>query len=545
MLRRNRTVMVANRLAAIAAFMAFRFVAFSLAVVAVTVPSVAATPTSNPIVVGSEVDFPPYAMVDGFGRPTGFSVELMQAVAEQMGIPITFRTGEWNEVWEGLKRGGIQAAPLVAWSPERDSQVDFTIAHTTAHDSFFVRKGTAPIASIAEARTRVVAVMRGDAAHEQLLARGFGHGLVVTGTIPEAVGLLVAGRCDAILVPTLLGHLTLRQAGLSNAIVSGPPLTEYKRQFHFAVAKGMDDLRARLDQGIAVVKATGRYDKLYAKWFGDLAPPKFNLRQLAWWAGVPTAIAVGLFALLLFVRRQVGIQRAASAEAERANKAKSRFLAAVSHDLRQPLQGLNLYFAALADRVDPGERRIVDNIEKCLSSLNRLLDDLLELSRLEAGALTPRVEDVPLAEIVDAAISAHAPAAATKGLRLRQVPTALIVRTDRVLCERIIGNLISNAVRYTDRGGVVVGCRRRAPGMVSIEVWDSGIGIPAPQIATVFEEFKRLDKTNRGMDGGAGLGLSIVQRTAALLRHHVTVASTPGRGSVFAVSLPLTATSPR
>ncbi len=228
---------------------------------------------------------------------------------------------------------------------------------------------------------------------------------------------------------------------------------------------------------------------------------------------------------------------AAKTEAERANSAKSHFLAAASHDLRQPLQALNLYLAVLSGRLAAGDEPLMQHVDHCLSSLSELLNDLLDLSKLDAGVVSPKITEFPVDDILDKVISAEAPAARRKGLALRRVGSSLTVRTDPVLFGRALGNLLSNAVRYTEKGAVLVGCRRRH-GKLWVEVWDTGIGIPQDKIPEIFEEFKQLGNDERSREKGSGLGLAIVRKTVSLLGLEIRVASRVGRGSVFAVELP-------
>jgi PAS domain S-box-containing protein len=238
-------------------------------------------------------------------------------------------------------------------------------------------------------------------------------------------------------------------------------------------------------------------------------------------------------------RKQVEHQlRAAKAEAERANNAKSRFLAAASHDLRQPLSALSLYVGVLRNKVAPADRPLLNNMKDCVGSLSELLTDLLDLSKLDAGVVTPNVTDFPIAEVLANLVSVHAPEALLKGLRLRCVPSGLIARTDAVLFRRMLGNLISNAISYTERGSVLIGCRRRQ-GRTWVEVWDTGIGVPENKTAEIFEEFRQLGSDARGGSKGSGLGLAIVAKTATLLGLEIRVRSWPERGSMFSVEVPV------
>lgn len=228
--------------------------------------------------------------------------------------------------------------------------------------------------------------------------------------------------------------------------------------------------------------------------------------------------------------------KVARAEAEQANNAKSRFLAAASHDLRQPLSALSIYLGVLKNSAAPADVPLLNNMTDCVTSLSELLADLLDISKLEAGVVVPEISEFSVAELLAGLVAIHEPEASLKGVRLRAVASRLHARTDPVLFRRILGNLIANAVRYTERGGIVIGCRRRR-GKHWIEVWDSGIGISEDKTAEIFEEFRQLD--HDAQNRGSGLGLAIVAKSAALLGLEIDVRSWPGKGSVFALALPL------
>lgn len=233
-------------------------------------------------------------------------------------------------------------------------------------------------------------------------------------------------------------------------------------------------------------------------------------------------------------RKQTELElRLAKEAAERAYASKSRFLAAASHDLSQPMQALQMYCAILAERQpEPGIKA-----KQCANQLSRQLKALLSMSRLDAGGMTVTRSRIALGDLLDQVAAASRPTAEAKGLRLRVVKTSLVCESDATLMERLLGNLVSNAVRYTERGGVVVGCRRR-DGRIRIEVWDSGIGIAEENLPFIFEELYQLNNPTRRADEGLGLGLAIVDRIARILGISVSVHSVFGRGSVFAVDLP-------
>lgn len=228
---------------------------------------------------------------------------------------------------------------------------------------------------------------------------------------------------------------------------------------------------------------------------------------------------------------------AAKAEAERANVGKTRFLAAAGHDLLQPLQAARLFLSALAERTpDPA----VGQIDASLDSVEHLLGALLEVSKLDSGITTPSFVDFRMADVLRPLGAEFAAIAPGHGLGFRAVASSASVRSDPALLRRILQNFLANAVRYTETGRVLIGCRRRGE-MLSIEVWDTGPGIPADKLAEIFREFHRLEGGRADRGDGLGLGLSIVERLAGLMNHRVVVRSRLGRGSVFAVEVPLAA----
>lgn len=224
--------------------------------------------------------------------------------------------------------------------------------------------------------------------------------------------------------------------------------------------------------------------------------------------------------------------------ADQANRAKSRFLAAASHDLRQPAHALGLFAGALSElRLGAEARRLADHITGSVRALDTLFAVLLDVSKLDAGVVEARGEALRLGPLLARLTNDYAVQAAAKGVGLRLARTSLVVVSDPVLLEQVLRNLISNAMKYTDAGRVVIGARRRA-GRISVEVWDTGRGIAPGEAEAIFEEFYQVDNPERDRDKGLGLGLAIVRRIAPLIGADLDFASTPGRGSVFRLALP-------
>lgn len=231
--------------------------------------------------------------------------------------------------------------------------------------------------------------------------------------------------------------------------------------------------------------------------------------------------------------------RQARDEAERANAGKSRFLAAASHDLRQPLHALNLLNTSLEKKLrSKGEAAIVRKQRRMLASMGDIVNSLLDINQLESGVVVPEIREFRVADILTDLYAECSEAASEKGLALHVVPCSAAIRSDPGLLRVILRNLISNAVKYTRQGKVLIGCRRRGD-CLRIEIWDTGIGIPASERKRVFEDFYQLDNAGRDRGRGHGLGLAIVQRLCRLLDHPLELRSTPGRGTGFAVSVPL------
>jgi two-component system, sensor histidine kinase len=239
------------------------------------------------------------------------------------------------------------------------------------------------------------------------------------------------------------------------------------------------------------------------------------------------------------MQRQFQLAEHARARAEEASRSKSLFFAAANHDLRQPLHSLGLFASALRNgAVDDAGRRLIDQILQCTESLEQLFDNLLDISRLDAGQVEVKREMICADVVLDRLRGTFTVPAQEKGLKLSVRRSKAMLYTDPTLLFRVLSNLVANALRYTEHGGIIVACRRRA-GAVSIEVWDSGVGIPSEQHERIFEEFYQLNNPSRDRSRGLGLGLATVKRIGQLLDHPLRLRSAAGRGSRFCLQVPL------
>jgi Na+/proline symporter/signal transduction histidine kinase len=230
----------------------------------------------------------------------------------------------------------------------------------------------------------------------------------------------------------------------------------------------------------------------------------------------------------------------AKSTAEDANISKTRFLAAASHDILQPLNAARLYVTSLVERQSGGEdSRLVENIDDSLEAIEEILGALLDISRLDAGAMTTSITSFKMADLMRSLEIEFAPIARAKGLQLTFVPCSLPVESDRLLLRRLLQNFISNAIKYTPRGRVLVGCRRHGQSL-QIGIYDTGVGIPVAKRGEIFKEFHRLEQGAR-IARGLGLGLSIVERLARVLKHGIALRANASGGSMFSVTVPIAA----
>jgi signal transduction histidine kinase/CheY-like chemotaxis protein len=226
--------------------------------------------------------------------------------------------------------------------------------------------------------------------------------------------------------------------------------------------------------------------------------------------------------------------------AENATRSKTQFFAAASHDLRQPLQAIGIYVSLLKKRAQGPLEPLVKNLSTAVESLSKLVEELLEISRLDSGAIQPRTQQILVDEMFGLLEQEFMPQAAAKGLALRVRRAGYAIESDQMLLMRVLRNLLANAIRYTQRGGVLLAARPRG-GLISLEVYDTGPGIRQQELDRIFEEFYRGESSKNEAGSGFGLGLSIVKRICSVLGHPLVVTTRPGSGTVFRVEVPLSA----
>jgi len=232
--------------------------------------------------------------------------------------------------------------------------------------------------------------------------------------------------------------------------------------------------------------------------------------------------------------------RQAKSDADAANLGKTRFLAAASHDLLQPLNAARLFTSALAQQhhTEPETRQLVDNLDGSLKAAESLITAILDISKLDAGAMEANKSHFSISDVLTNLSAEFTAMADEKGLSFSHVDCKQVIHSDKALLRRILQNFLSNAIRYTQQGKILLGCRRM-PDALRIEVWDTGVGIPENKLGEVFEEFRRIDNPKHSQVQGLGLGLAITERIARILDHELKVRSWPGYGTVFSVDVQL------
>ncbi|GAB4164192.1 MAG: transporter substrate-binding domain-containing protein [Geothermobacteraceae bacterium] len=536
------------------------------------------------IIIGGDHNYPPYEFLDEKGNPSGFNVELSRAIAEVMGMEVEIRLGPWGEMRQALADGRVDALQGMAFTRERTQEVDFSIPHAKVHQSIWVRDGS-PIRRLRDLANKRVIVMRGAVMHDFMLQRPeLNATLIPVQTLEDALRRLAAGEADAALVAKLPGEYLIHKAHLETVHPIARPLVA--QDYGFAVKKGNAELLAKINEGLALLKKSGRYRQIYERWLGVLPEPGVPWERIVRLGAMVIGPLLAILVLTVIwsstlkrqvalrtedLKREIGQKEAALRQLEvqqkqllQADKMASLgiLVSGVAHEVNNP-NGLILLNLPILKKVwqdtlphldrlyrEQGDFRLgwlnysrmreeipqmLDDMQQAAGRIRRIVEDLKDFARRDDSTLD---EEVDINQVAAAAV--------------RLVDNSIRKATDNFSCEladklpkfrgksqrieQVIVNLLLNACHaLTDRGqGIRLRSFRRDNDLV-VEVVDHGCGIDPEHMSRLTDPFF----TTRRESGGTGLGLSV---SAGIVEEHggrLEFASRPGEGTRVRVILPL------
>ena len=510
------------------------------------------------VLVGTELDYPPYSFLDKEGKPSGYNVELSQAIAKVMGLNIEIKIGPWGDIRNSLKTGKIDVISGMYYSKERAKLVNFSPPYTIVHHAIFTRQGSPEIKSEEELRGREIIVMRGDIMHDYVLEKDLSKSPVVVDTQADALRLLASGKYDYALIAKLPGLYWLKKLGLSNIVIVGPLMRP--SDYCYAVKKGNTELMGRFSEGLAIIRETGQIKEIYDKWLGVLEPrgiPKETIFKYGGLSLLSILLILGGSVVWLRTLKSQVAQRTAElekeiserkrAEEERAlligelegkNAELERFTYTVSHDLKSPLITIKGFLGMLEKDAIEGntERMKADmvRISGAAEKMHRLLDELLELSRI--GRLVNPPEKIPMVDLAHESLSMLA-GRMGDGIEVEIAPDLPMIYGDRLRMREVLENLITNACSFMGsqtKPRIELGARQKG-GETIFYVRDNGIGIDPKYHEKVFDLFDKLDQNTEG----TGVGLTIVKQIVEVHGGRIWVESEGiGKGTTFCFTIP-------
>ncbi len=523
------------------------------------------------IVVGASAEYPPYEFRDASGQAAGYNVDLTRAIADVMGMAVEFRFGRWSDLRAALMRGDIDVLQGISWSDDRAKLLDFAPPHAIVHQAIFARTDGARARSLDDLRGHEVIVFGGGIMDDTLTARGMGDRLVRAGTPADALRLLASGKHDFVALALLPGIQITRDLKLTNVVPVAPDVAA--ERYGYAVKKGNTELLARFDEGLAILKQTGRYEEIRDRWLGPLQPSGVPWSTIARWGAIVLApLLLGLGATVLWSRslqRQVA-QRTGALVAQQAQLVQADKMAAlgvlvsgVAHEINNPnglvVLDVPILKAAFRDARDilddhrsahgefqlgglPYDRmrdeipKLLDEMSSAARRIGHIVADLKDFARREDA---PRLEAVDLEGVARAAVRLveNRIAKATTRFEVDLAPGLPRVRGNGRRIEQVIVNLLINACEaLPDPGRAVRLSTRRdaARRVVVLEVRDEGVGIPPEHLSRLTDPFF----TTKRESGGTGLGLSV---SAGIVKEHggtLDFRSSPGAGTTAVLTLP-------
>jgi signal transduction histidine kinase len=537
------------------------------------------------VVVGGDRDYPPYEFLDQSGKPAGYNVDLTKTIAEVMGLQVEFRLGGWSEQLRDLKAGKIDLLQGISWSEQRAAQIDFTPPHTIVNHAIFARKESPTVSSLAELKGKRVTLHRDGIMHEQLSRLGYGKNLVPTPTPADALRLLAAGECDYAVVAIVPGMYIIREYKLTNLVPVARSIAAQK--YGYAVRKGNLELQAKMTEGLAILKKTGQYDAIHAKWLGVLEPEGLAIGKVIKLAAlvlVPLLLVLGGMAFWSrLLHKQVALrtadltreiaERIAAEQELRRNQqqlvqadkmaALGVLVSGVAHEINNPngliLLNMPILKDVCSDALElldlryPDQEQIrlgglaynrirvelplmLDEMQDGARRIKRIVEDLKDFARQDDAAL---METLELNHVAQAAVRLvdRSLRTATNRFETDYIERLPKVRGNRQRIEQVLVNLLLNACQaLTDqnRGIFLRTFVDDTNHMVGVSVRDEGCGIAPEHLDRLTDPFF----TTKRESGGTGLGLSV---SAGIVKEHggsLVFSSPPGQGTTVTLLLP-------
>lgn len=538
------------------------------------------------IIVGGDRDYPPYEFLDSNGKPTGYNVELTKAIAEVMGLQVEFRLGGWSEQLRDLKEAKIDLLQGISWSEQRAAQIDFTPPHTVVNHAIFARRESPVVSSLAELKGKKVTLHRDGIMHEQLLRLGYGPDLIPTPTPADALRMLASGKCDYAVVAIVPGMYIIRENRLTNLVAVAHSIASQK--YGYGVRKSNAELLAKMTEGLAIMKKTGQYDAIHAKWLGVLEPEGLALGKVIKLAAlVITPLVLVLGGMAFWSRslhkqvalrtadltREIAERTAAEQELRRnqqqlvqADKmaALGVLVSGVAHEINNPngLILLNMPILKevcndaleLLDQRCPDQEQIrlgglaysrirqelpqmLDEMQDGARRIKRIVEDLKDFARQDDAAL---MEPLDLNHVAQAAVRLvdRSLRTATNRFEADYTDPLPMVQGNSQRIEQVLVNLLLNACQAltdTNRGIFLRTFIDHATNSIVVLIRDEGCGIAPEHLDRLTDPFF----TTKRESGGTGLGLSV---SAGIVKEHggsLLFSSPPGQGTTVTLLLPI------
>ena len=509
------------------------------------------------VFVGGDNNYRPYTYLDEDGIPRGLDVDIIKTLAQEKDLELEFNFTQWGDAIENLKTGKTDVLLGIMYSKKREQIFEYTIPHTTEYHAIFVRKYSG-IHGINDLAGKVLMAQKGDLSYETMFKPiGLVNTLVYVTSLPEGFRFLNSGRNDFIIAPYSIGMEAIEKLPVNRLKVIGPPILP--SVYRFAVKKGNSQLLTVLNEGLDNLKVHQQIEPLQKKWMKHIRKDLTSevVIRYAIWITIPlTCLILALFLWSWTLKKEVKKKSKhlvlARKAADSANLAKSDFLAKLSHEIRTPLNLIIGFSQILKDYVADNTlpekiNHYVNNIELSSASLLMLVNDVLDLSKIEAGKSEINIEEINLNDLMTGLYDINKDRALSESVILSYALDSdlpKVILSDRSLLLKIIGNLLSNAIKFTPPGKNIWLKAKLADQHLALQIEDEGIGIPSEKLKLIFRPFEQLGKSQDKILG-TGLGLAIVKENVNRLGGEVDVKSLENYGTCFTIHIPLNAEKSR